>query len=142
MKNFRLWTNLTAKRADERQDGVLVNVPVKGTTKIFKGSLVNFTSGLANKGGDTSGDIFAGVCYDTVDNTGADSAVNVTLWRSGVFKFDTTESCTNANIGTKVYVLDDHTVAFVATTTNDVLVGRIVSVDSANVVRVQITPAT
>lgn len=130
-------TNLTAARDDQRQDGKLLSLPIAGSTKIFKGSNVNFnTSGYAKKAADTASEVFAGVAMETVDNgAGADGAASVRVWQHGVFSM-VCASATQAWVGQKVYAVDDNVVALAATTTNDVLVGTVVEFVSATEVKV------
>lgn len=131
-------TNLTADKADERQEGILVDVSL-AATKVFKGSNVSInTSGFAKKASDTTGEVFAGVAMETVDNSaGAAGDKYVRVWKEGVFSM-TCASATQAWVGQKVYAVDDNVVALAATTTNDVLVGTVVGFVSDTEVRVKI----
>lgn len=132
-------TNLTAARDDQRQDGALLSVPIAASTKIFKGSNVNTnTSGYSKKAADTASEVYAGVAVETVDNgSGADGAASVRVWRKGVFSM-VCSSATQAWVGQNVYAVDDNVVALAATTTNDVLVGKVVAFVSATEVKVAI----
>lgn len=133
--------NLTAAREDNRQDGILLAVPMSAA-KLFKGSLVaNNASGYAAKAADTASFTLAGVAYETIDNSaGSAGDLNIRVWRQGVFEFNFSGTATQANVGTAVFAVDDNTVALAATTTNDVMVGRIVQFVSASKVRVEISP--
>ena len=131
--------NLTAAREDFRQDGELVLYPVKGSTKLYKGSIVAIdTGGYAVKGADTANYRFAGIAYETVDNTGADGAKTIRCWRKGVFELNTPDTATQASVGKLVYISDDNNVALAATTTNDVVVGEVTEFVSASKLRVDI----
>jgi hypothetical protein len=132
--------NLTADREDQRQDGILVAVPLSNV-KVFKGSLLtNNTSGYAVKGADTASFTLAGVAYEQVDNSaGSAGDKEVRVWRKGVFEFNFSGTASQADVGKAVYVVDDNTVGLAATTTNDVLVGRIVQFVSASKVRVELS---
>lgn len=130
--------NLTASRPDGRQEGILVDVPLAASTKVFAGSNVNYnTSGYAKKAADTASEVFAGVAMETVDNTGSAGDKYVRVWKEGVFSMNCA-SATQAWVGQDVYAVDDNLVALAATTTNDVKVGRVVQFVSATEVRVKI----
>lgn len=133
--------NLTAAREDNRQDGILVAVPMSAV-KLWKGSTVaNNTAGFAAKAADTSGFSLAGVAFETVDNSaGANGDLNIRVWRKGVFEFNFSGTAVQANVGLLVYMVDDNLVGLAATTTNDVPVGRIVQFVSASKVRVELSP--
>lgn len=132
-------TNLTASRPDQRQNGELVDVVLAATTKVFKGSNVNYNAaGLAKKASDTTGESFAGVAIETKDSSGSkDSDKYVRVWKEGVFSMNCT-GATQAWVGQDVFAVDDNVVALGATTTNDVRVGRVVQFVSSTEVRVKI----
>lgn len=130
--------NLTASRADQRQNGELVDIPLAAATKVFAGSNVNYNvAGLGKKAADVASEIFAGVAMETIDNTGAAGAKSVRVWKEGVFSMNCA-SATQAWVGQKVHSVDDNLVALAATTTNDVVVGTVVQFVSATEVRVKI----
>lgn len=131
--------NLTAARADERQEGTLVDIPLAASTKVFKGSNLNYNAaGLGKKAADTAGEVFAGVAIETKDSTLADEDQKyVRVWKEGVFSMNAT-GATQAWVGQLVHAVDDNVVALAATTTNDVVVGRVVQFVSATEVRVKI----
>lgn len=108
---------------------------------LFMGEIVNInSSGYAKKGADVSGEICAGVCSEDVSNSGgAAGDKDALVWQEGCFEF-VCASATQAWVGQKVYAVDSQTVALAATTTNDVLVGRVTEFISATAVRVRITP--
>ena len=135
-------SNLTADREDQRQDGILLSVPMSAV-KLYKGSLVAFnTGGYAAKAADTSGFFLAGVAHEQVDNSGgSNGSQNIRVIRKGVFEFNFSGTATQATVGAQVYMVDDNTVAVAATTTNDVLVGRVVQFVSATKVRVELSAA-
>lgn len=129
--------NATAAREDDRQDGVLVLYPVKTASKIYKGTLVSVDSTGYAKRAAAADKRVVGVAYETVDNTGANGALNIRVWATGSFTFATT-GATQANVGDAVYVTDDQTVQTSATST--IKVGVINEFVSATEVRVAITP--
>lgn len=134
--------NLTVGRNYRRQQGITRPYKMAASTKLYGGSSVSLnTAGFAKLGADTASEKFVGVARDTVDNTtGANGDKDVIVWTSGVFDFNFSGTAVQANVGVKCYLVDDNTVALVATTTNDLLVGTITEFLSASKVRVAITP--
>lgn len=131
-------SDLTASKADERQEGILIDVPL-AAVKVFKGSNLNFnTAGFAKKASDTASEKFAGLAMETVDNSaGAAGDKAVRIWVEGVSSMGCA-SATQAWVGQDVFAVDDNLVALAATTTNDVRVGKVVGFVSATEVRVKI----
>lgn len=130
--------NLTTGRADERQEGILNNVKIAASTTIYKGSIVAFnTAGYAVKGADTASFVFAGIAMETVSNGTVAGEKEVRVWNEGIVELNCA-SATQAWVGQSVYIVDDNTVALAATTTNDVIVGKVVGFVSATKVRVKI----
>lgn len=134
--------NLTGPREDLWQVGDLPSVPM-AAVKLYKGALVAFnTAGYATLAADTASFTFGGIAYETVDNSGgAAGAVEVRIKRRGVVELNFSGTAAQANVGLPVYMVDDNTVALAATTTNDVLVGRIVRFVSTSKVRVDLSAA-
>jgi len=130
---------LSADRDTKRMDGVLVPYPVAADTKIYAGGMVCAnTNGYAVPGADTAGYRLLGVAQEYVDNTGGgDGDKEVLVRRIGVFEFKTS-GASQADVGAVVFVADDETVA--KSTTNSVYAGKIVKVDSASSVWVEIHP--
>ena len=108
------------------------SIPVKETTTIYKGSLVGVdATGYAIVMADTAGIRFAGVAIDGVDNSsGSSGDLNVTVDNLKVQKI-TCSGATQAWVGAMMYAVDDDTVALIATTTNDIIVGVCVGYISA-----------
>jgi predicted RecA/RadA family phage recombinase len=126
-------SRLTANYESKRQDGIIVSVPVKASTTIYKeGMLVDKGTGFAEPGTDGSGYILIGVAMEGCDNSaGADGAKTVRVWKTGVFEY-TKASAAQTDLGTAVYVHDDQTVG--ASSTNSVLAGYVAKyVDSTHV---------
>jgi len=97
-------------------------------------------AGYAVNATDTAIERVVGVASAEADNTGgADGASDVTVWTDGAHTFVSAFSATIANVGDKVYAVDNQTVDLAATTTNDVLVGVVVGVLSTSAVRVKLT---
>ncbi len=61
---------ITTAYDGKRKDGELIRYPLAAGVKIPKGALVVLIAGLAANAGDTAGVQFAGVAYETADNTG------------------------------------------------------------------------
>ena len=99
---------------------------VKASTKLVAGAAVSTDSNGLLKTHPTRPVKYLPVSLDkTVDNsTGAAGKPRVVI-RRGVFDF-ACASATQAWVGQKVYAVDNQTVALAATTTNDILVGRVV----------------
>lgn len=135
-------SNVTAVREDNLQDGVLLSVPL-AATKVYKGSLLAFNaSGYADHAADTASFNRLGIAYETVDNSGgAAGALNVRVKRIGVVDLDFSGTANQATVGQQVTMVDDHTVALAATTTNDIVAGRCVGFISSTKVRVDIAAA-
>jgi len=128
-------TPLTVNRYTKFRDGLITAHPVKAAAKIYKGSLVCAgTDGYAVPGADVTGYTFLGVALEEADNTGGGSGdLLVRVQTQGVFSFAKSGTITQANIGANVYVVDDQTVGLAATTTYDVLCGRLEALDASDV---------
>jgi len=84
--------------------------------------------------GDTADQRVVGIALEEKDNSaGAAGDLSVLVRRGKIEKF-TAASADQAWVGNLVFVVDDTTVALAATTTNDIVVGMVVKVDSATVV--------
>lgn len=127
---------LTAPRAMQRGQGVILAYKTVASTLVYAGALVSkvTASGLAKNAGDNTGEVLLGVA----DKTSKSTATKVRVYKNGVFRFFGT-GFVQADIGLNVYASDNQTVA--KTTTNSVLVGRICEVISATEVYVILTPA-
>lgn len=134
-------SNITARKDTRRQEAVRLPFPVEENTKIFEGALVSVNAaGYAVNASDTTGERVVGVACETADNTGgADGAIDVIVWTDGAHSFASGFSATIANVGDKVFAVDNQTVDLAATTTNDILVGVVVGIESSSQVRVLLT---
>lgn len=130
---------LTKDRDTLYKEGVEEELPMAASAKVYGGSMVcTNASGYAAPGADTANFMFAGVACAEADNSaGANGAINVKIKRKGVFLF-AASGMTAADVGKTVYVLDDQTVALAAGTMNDIPAGKIVKVESATAVWVDI----
>jgi len=129
-------TALTAAYDAKRKDGKLVAHPVAAGARVFKGALVAVVTatGLAQSAADAAGMVFAGVAYETCDNTGgAAAAKSVRLLKTGDYTY-AKAAAVLADIGKVAFVADDNTVS-TAATTNNVPCGVVVGLlDAAHVV--------
>ena len=128
-----------------RRDGVMQGLPVEEAQVIYLGALVMVNAaGYAQPGADDYADpahIFGGVATERVDNSaGGDGAATVVVYRRGQFRFACASSATQANVGDKVYLIDDQTVALAADATNDIYCGIIAGIEETEV-WVDIDPA-
>lgn len=136
-------TALTAAYDAKRKDGKLVAHPVAAGARVFKGALVAVATatGLAQPAADAAGLVFAGVAYETVDNTvnpavpgsGAAAAKIVRVLKTGDYTYGKAGAAL-ADIGKAALVADDNSVS-TAATANDLPCGVVVGVtDGAHVV--------
>ena len=137
-------TAITALKDTRRQEAVILPFPVEEATKIVEGALVSVNAaGYAVNATDTASERVVGVATAEADNTsGADGAIDVTVWTDGAHDFVSAFSATIANVGDKVYALDNQTVDVAGSLTNDILVGVVVGVISTSKVRVLLTSYT
>ncbi len=120
------------------------------STQLFDGSILardTGGSGKLLKGADTANFVFAGILQQEFvpDTSGVttitvdENKVRVAVPGSGrTYTLPIGSAVDETDIGTQVFIVDDETVDLVGVTTNDVLVGTIVNVISANVVKVRI----
>ncbi|RLB85401.1 MAG: hypothetical protein DRH26_18315 [Deltaproteobacteria bacterium] len=136
-------TALTEDKQIELQDGVEKAFPVAASQKIFGGALacVN-AAGYALEGSDTAALIFQGIAMNQKDNSsGANGDLDVVIRRKGLVKVILDTAITQANVGDKVYLVDDQTVDVVGETTNDILCGVIVGYIDSTHAWIDIEPA-
>ena len=128
-------TVLSENRYTKHRDGLITAHQVKGATTIYKGSLICAEStGFAVPGADSAGNTFLGVALEDADNSaGSDGDLSVRLQAIGVFSFAKSGAITIADLGANLYIADDQTLALAATTTNDVLAGRLEALDGSDV---------
>lgn len=120
---------VTADRNTKKREGLLGEHPIAATTKIYAGTLtMRDATGYLKNGADTASHSFAGVAREYVDNSaGAAGDLKAEVWKTGVYGFE--GSLTVADVGKKVYISDNVTVALVGTTSNDVWCGVLVDVE-------------
>jgi hypothetical protein len=128
---------LTADRNTPRQEGEILEWPVKGSTKIYAGALVAVDASGYVKGGVTALALIGlGRAEAQVDNSaGADGALTIRV-RPGTFRYDnslSTDAITSANVGALCYIVDDHTVALTDGGGTRSRAGTVVFVDTIGV---------
>lgn len=114
-----------------------LSVPVKASTKIWKGAMVGVdATGYAIEMVDTAGVKFLGVAIDEADNSsGSSGDIEVKLQMNVRIKI----ACSSADqtwVGKKAYAVDDNTVALENTVTNNRLVGMVTRFISATQIEV------
>jgi hypothetical protein len=93
----------TTARDKGRKDGELLEFQM-GAVKICKGSLVGLPSGYASSAVPVASQPFAGVAYETVDNSaGSAGDKSLRVETTGVFQFTTSDTVTQAHVGLEVY---------------------------------------
>lgn len=121
--------------------GELVSYRVGANTVIYKGALVSVRNdghAYPSRSGVNT-DVFIGVAFETVDNTGGVAgARSVRVWKSGTYVYNGS-GFTQASVGLPMYALDDNTLT--TTATNNQLVGFVVEVLSSTQARIRIDNA-
>jgi len=132
-------TATTTAREAKRKDGRLISYPM-AAVKVPKGALVNINAaGYATNATDASGETFAGVAYETVDNSaGSAGDLSIRVETSGTFVFvDGGGNGAQTDVGVAFKVVDNQTITD-ASTTNNLLAGIAVESISATLVRIRI----
>jgi hypothetical protein len=129
----------TTARESKRKDGAIIAYPM-AAVKIPKGVLVNINAaGYATNATDAAGETFAGVAYETVDNSAGspgDQAVRVQT--TGTFTFvDGGGNGAQTDVGVAFNIVDNQTVTDAATA-NNLKAGVAVESIDANSVRIRI----
>ena len=105
-------TASTASRESKRKDGEIIIYPM-AATKIPKGCMVNIDNyGYAVNASDRLGEIFAGVAYETVDNSyGSAGDMEIRVQTTGTFVFvDGGGNGRQSDVGSSFNVVDNQTV--------------------------------
>lgn len=127
-------TALTANdrsTVEEWSAGQVRPIPLTAATKIVGGVMVMVVggTGTALNGADTAGGICQGISTQFVDTALGHTHCPV---RRGRFWFNNNGNITAANIGQQCTIVDNQTVGLAADTTNDVIAGEILAVDTIN----------
>lgn len=111
-------------------------LPVKGSTKIYAGSIVALNAGYAAPASSALGLVAIGKALSTVDNsTGSDGDLSIEV-QIGAFHFENSTSgdaIAQANVGSMCYLADDQTVALTSNAGARSLAGQILQIDSTGV---------
>lgn len=126
-------TALSADKNLERYEGDVWSFTVKTGETIYKGAMVAIdATGYALPAGNDAAHIFVGVAMEQ-----AAEGETIRVYRKGIFNFAAAGMAVT-DTGSRVYVSDDATVT--TTVGNGVYVGKIVRVDSATSVWVDLAP--
>ena len=126
-------------REAKRKDGELISYKMSDVL-IPKGALVNINAaGYAANATDASGETFAGVAYETVDNTtGSAGDREIRVLTTGTFVFvDGGGNGAITDVGVQFNIVDNQTVTDAATT-NSLKAGVCVESISAGATRIRI----
>ena len=107
-------------REAKRKDGELISYKISNVL-IPKGALVNINAaGYAVNATDAAGETFAGVAYETVDNSaGAAGARDIRVLSTGTFVFvDGGGNGAITDVGAQFSIVDNQTITDAATTNN------------------------
>jgi len=132
-------TALSSPYDARRKDGSLLASAMAAEARIYKGGLITVATatGLAQPGTDGAGLVFAGVAYESADNTGgAAGARTVRILKTGVYTYAKT-GASQTNVGKVVFLVDDNTVS-IAATTNNIACGIVVGVPDGSHVQIRI----
>jgi len=132
-------TATTNAREAKRKDGEIISYKM-AAVKIPKGALVNINAaGYATNASDTAGETFAGVAYETVDNSaGSAGDLETRVETTGTFVFvDGGANGAQTDVGAAFNISDNQTVTDAATT-NSIKAGVCVESIDANTTRIRI----
>ena len=132
-------TATTTAREAKGKDGELIAYKM-AAVKIPKGALVSINAaGYATNSTDASGETFAGVAYETVDNSAGNAGdLSIRVETTGTFVFvDSGGNGAQTDVGVEFKVVDNQTVTD-ASTTNNLKAGIAVESISATSVRIRI----
>lgn len=131
---------LSANRNLVEQEGKIHSFPV-AAEKVYKNALVKINAaGFVAPAAPEAGSQFAGVAYEAKDNSaGAAGDLKCRVEMGGVWLLSGT-GFAQADVGSKVYAVDDDTVTLTEGTTSKQIVGNIVEFVSSTQVYVRLTP--
>ena len=129
-------TALTSNINRTEKEGKLIAMPVKAATHIYKNALLKINAaGYVEGCAAEAGAVYAGMAYEEIDNSaGAAGDLKVRVERLNAI-YCAGAGFVAADLGKKVYALDDNTVQL-ADPTNGQIVGTIIEVVSATEVLV------
>lgn len=131
-------TTVDRNTKESWNDGPIWPIPLTASTKIPLGVIVMVVSGTgtALNGADTANGLVMGISTQMVDTALGHTVCPV---RRGRFWFANDGTITAAMVGMQATILDNQTVSIAATTTNDVIAGLILAVDSIDGVLIDMT---
>lgn len=132
-------TAVVEARNSKRKSGRIIAYKM-AAVKIPKGALVNInSSGYAVNASDASGDTFAGVAYETVDNSGGSPGdKEIRVETTGTFVFvDSGANGAQTDVGVEFKIVDNQSVTD-ASTTNNIKAGVCVESLDTSTVRIRI----
>lgn len=132
-------TATSTARESKRKDGELISYKM-AAVKIPKGALVNINAaGYATNSTDAASETFAGVAYETVDNSaGSAGDKEIRVDTTGTFVFvDGGGNGAVTDVGVEFKIVDNQTITDAATT-NNLKAGICVESIDANTVRIRI----
>lgn len=125
---------LAADRNTPYKGTEIQDVPVKAGVTIHGGSLVVLSGGYAAPGSTATTLIALGRAEAGVVNSGADGDVTVRVRKGKAFRWNNSaaaDEITQAEVGANCYIVDDQTVAKVATGRS--IAGKVIEIDAAGV---------
>jgi len=137
-------TALTDAYEAKRQDGEILEYPVKGSTTIYKGALLQAATTGDDKGyvapmADGTNRRMVGVAVEKADNSDGDRGdKTVRVYKTGVYQY-TKGSAVQTDVDSAAYGHDDNTIG--TSSTNSVFVGRIVGLVDSSTIKLQIDAA-
>jgi len=136
-------TALATDRDTRKKPGVLGEGPVAAAKTLYGGALVCVNAaGYLTPGDDAANLVLAGVSHDRYDNSaGANGDIDGVVERDGLHLMNMETAITQANVGDRVYIVDDQTVDLVANVTNNVFAGVIAEYLTTTMAYIDITPA-
>lgn len=132
-------TALTENYEAKRQDGEMIETPVKATEIIYKGALVVDKGDGYAEAAVNGNYTFLGVAVEKGDNSAdgaADGDVNVRVYKTGVFQF-TKATAVQTDLGAVMYAHDDQTVG-TSSTSSYVAVGYCVGIVDSSTIKLRI----
>ncbi|HSW47006.1 MAG TPA: hypothetical protein VLM89_15695 [Phycisphaerae bacterium] len=125
------------REVDRYVDQELRSLPVKGGAHIRKGGFVGLSGGYARP--LVAGDVFAGIAYEELNNTGVDGALAARVFTLGDFELALAGADRVNNRG-PLFASDDETLT--ASASGNSFVGYQIDVPGTNraVLRIQVTP--
>lgn len=131
---------LAANRNLVEKEGKLLSFSM-AAAKVFKNALTKINAaGFLAPAAPEAGSQFAGIAYEYKDNSGGSAGdLSCKVEAGGVWLLSGT-GFAQADVGSKVYAVDDDTVTLTEGTTSKQIVGNIVEFVSSTSVYVRLTP--